>query len=333
MKSTNPSLPRLLGLSLASAIAFAAPQQKSQQIITSVYSKRAPHYKRTNLPDGSYRREYYVIANGRYSPGTAPNESIDQVQFPEVAGLVAQHLAQKGYHLADKADAASLLLQITWGTTMVFSDGMRSDNLAGVSAATQENNAAVAAYNRANETAMRAQGPAAAAAAGAAVRNAEARALAANDALSSQLMRNQMTENARAKINEDNARLIGYTEELSDRNDMSRYAGAGSTFDDLITDLENERYFVRITAYDFKKLREENKQTVLWTTVVSIDTRNTRFDEALAMMVANAAQQFGQGNGLIRRANEGTVSLGELQFISGAGNPPGQAAPKGKEQK
>ncbi len=321
MKPHSLVIVSVLAGSLA-LLADAAAAAK-QALITSVYSKASPNYRRS-WSDGAPKPEYYVIANGKYEAGTAPDNSIDDVKFPQIAGLVADFLAKKRYHLAQRADGATLLLQITWGTTKTFQDAGRSDNLAGLSGAIRESNEAVAAYNEANKTAMQTQGEGTAGQT--ALRDAQQAAYAANDALNSMLAKNQMSENARNEQNEANARTIGYVDELNNRNDLSRFAGAGTTYNDLVTELESARYYIRVTAYDFKQLREHDKQEVLWTTVVSVDAQNTRFDEALATMVANASRQFGQSNGLVRQAQDGTVTLGELRFE-------GPARPEKAEEK
>jgi hypothetical protein len=321
----NPTLiTPLLAVSLALLTGAAAAKPA---LITSVYSKASPQYKRSWQTDGKPKPEYYVIANGKYEPGTAVNDSIDRVKFPQIAGLVAEYLAKKSYQFASRAEGATLLLQITWGTTKTFNDENRADNLSGLSGALRESNEAVGALNEANKAALDTQGQGSGAQT--AVREAEQAAYRANDALNSMLARNQMSEAARNEQNEANARVIGYVDELNNRNDFSRYAGAGATYDDLVSELESARYYVRITAYDFKKLREQNKQEVLWTTVVSVDAQNTRFDEALDTMVANASRQFGQSNGLVRQAQDGTVTLGELKF-DGPAHP---AKPDEKEKK
>lgn len=333
-------IPVLFGLLLAVSAAFAEDKadkadkkpDKKQQIITSVYSKRSPAYRRQTQPDGSFKKEYYVIANGKYEPGNAPNASIEKVKFPEIMGLMSDHLAKKGYLLADKADGASLLLLVTWGTTRVFGSGDQSERLANLSGAMNANREALDDLNRSNASAAQAASPEAIRAAAARQSAAQSAAFAANDSLSNVLLQNQLSESARSKFNEDNAKLLGYVDELNNRNDMSRFAGAGATYDDLVSDIESERYYVRITAYDFKKLQRDQKQDVLWTTVVSIETRGTRFDEALSMMVANAARQFGQSNGLVREAQDGTVNLGELQVLGEADSTRGaKPAPKDKK--
>ncbi|HWA27405.1 MAG TPA: hypothetical protein VG734_17250 [Lacunisphaera sp.] len=310
MKPTAKIIPVVLG-----ALLFAPTITSAETpVVTAVFSRTARNYKRTVLPDGTFKREEYVIANGKYSPGAAPNASIDKVEFPQIAGLVAQYLAKKNYYLADKADTATLLLMITWGTTIPFSDGTRPDALANLSSAAIAARGAQAKLDAAMAASMQVSGGPQST--GDAVRQAQEEANLANDALQSQLTQMQLLESGQNKTNDNNARLLGYIDELSERNDASRFAGAGAGYDDLVSDIQAERYYITITAYDFKKLRETKKQVPLWSTRVSVEARNTRFDESLAVMVAAAGQHFGQDSGrLVRESQEGKVRLGDVKYL------------------
>ena len=283
-------------------------------VVTAVFSKTNHDYQRQLNPDGSFKREYFVIANGKYLPGAAPDASIDKVKFPQIAGLVGQYLARKNYYLAQKAEAADFLLLITWGTSIPFNDSRRSEQMGTLASAMSNSREAMSSYNSALVASRVQQGQTSTV--GAELRAAEAAAYEANDNLDSQLMQVQSSESVSNKAIEQNARLLGYVEELDNRNDASRFAGAGSTYDDLVADLEIERYYVIVTALDFKKLKADNKKVVLWSTRVSIEAQRNQFDQALETMVASAGRVFGENSkGLERRPQEGTVSLGELKFI------------------
>ena len=98
---------------------------------------------------------------------------------------------------------------------------------------------------------------------------------------------------------------------------MSRFAGAGTYFDDLISDIETDRYYVIITAYDFRAVTREKKQKVLWTTRVSIQAQGNQFNERLMAMLDNASRHFGQDSGKLIRQYQRVprVDLKELKFL------------------
>ncbi len=289
----------VLGLFFAATAVFAS----KDALITAVFSSVSNGYARVKLPDGSFKREYYVIANGQYSRGAVADPSIDGVKFPAIAGLVAQFLAQQNYFLADKAATADILLRISWGTTIPHDDGSYRSNLDGVLGAMNQ-------VNRIEDPDINVMDR------GAALSEAASLRSAATDALESGILKTQMFNDIRDRANEKNARLLGYMREINDRNNPTRFGGAGTAYDDLISDIENERYFVIVSAYDFRAATREKKLKLLWATRVSIAAQGSRFNETLPAMLANAARQFGQNSGsLIRRYQEGVVRLGDTKFL------------------
>jgi len=290
-------------------LASAEMQAAKDSIVTAVYSKTVNGYKRQLDADGSPKPEYYAIANGKYMQGALKDASIDEVKFPTIAGTVAKFLAKQNYHLANDMQSADLLLMISWGTTIPFNDGQYRNHLDRFSNA----------QNLANTTAA-----AAAANPGMTIEGIQspqfAVAQAAQSALEQELMTMAMFEDMRMDANEQNARLLGYIEEINHRNNPSRFGGAGSAYDDLISDIENERYFVIIAAYDFQVALKEGKSKPLWVTRVSIQKYGNKFDKALATMISRASDHFGNQSGrLVRQYHQGEVTFGELKVISVVG--------------
>jgi hypothetical protein len=140
---------------------------------------------------------------------------------------------------------------------------------------------------------------------------------AAKSAFEGSLFELQMFNSIRERANERNARLLGYMKEISSRNNMSRFAGAGSYYDDLISDIENDRYYVIIDAYDFRAATQEKQKKILWSTRVSIQAQGNQFNERLVAMLDNASRHFGQDSGqLIRQYQRAPrVDLKELKFL------------------
>lgn len=93
--------------------------------------------------------------------------------------------------------------------------------------------------------------------------------------------------------------------------------------DELIAEIEGNRYFVVLMAYDFQLLWKQKKHKLLWETRFSIDERRNQFDKALLVMAQNASQYFGQdSHGLSRmRIREGKVEVGEPTSLGVVGAP------------
>lgn len=139
---------------------------------------------------------------------------------------------------------------------------------------------------------------------------------AAKNDLYGSLMLLDLMNRARDQANEANANLLGYTREINRRNDITRYVGLGTDFDDLIGDLEEARYYVVIGAYDFQEVLK-GRHKLLWSTRVSIREQGNRFDAFLPTMFANASDYLGrESKRLVRQYQRATtVELGELKML------------------
>jgi hypothetical protein len=233
--------------------------------------------------------------------------SIDKVPFPAIAGLVAQHLARQNYYLAESSKSADLLLHITWGTSIPFNDGVyrvSMDRLASIMGRIQ-----AAGGNGPGRLGIGSgNGPIS-------EEEKAAMAVARND-LENHLMEIKSVNHMRLKADERNAQLLGYVQEINDRDNPSQFGGGGSYFHDLFSDLEEERYYVIVQAFDFHAATKDNQRKLLWATRVSITARGNKFDEELATMLAQAGRHFGQNSGrLLRQYLPGSVKLGDLKVI------------------
>jgi hypothetical protein len=77
----------------------------------------------------------------------------------------------------------------------------------------------------------------------------------------------------------------------------------------MFDELENNRYFVVLMAYDFQLLYKERKHKLLWETRFSIRQMHHEFAEDLPAMAHYASQYFGRDSkGLIH----GDVPLGRV---------------------
>ena len=301
----------------------AAAGLASDPVVTAVYSSASPGYVRERLPDGSYRSETYVVGNGGQAAGTLSNASADEVSFPAIVRLMAGPLADRKYLPARDAKSADLLLVISWGRTIPFNDAPER-------ATTNEVFSAMNSLSAANQVVKEteARGQLQRTADGIQSVNRSVRDANA-DALEGQLYQMQMFGNMRVRANEGNARLLGYARDISDGDNPSRFAGNGTNYNDLVSDIENERYYVIISAYDFRVAAQDKKSRVLWTTRVSVQAKGNRFRDSVATMLANAGAHFGENTGrLIRQYHQESIKYGDLKFLETLPD----AAPPAKEK-
>ena len=123
-------------------------------------------------------------------------------------------------------------------------------------------------------------------------------------------------EKQRRFIDERNAMLLGYDSEIGAAHGLQNTA-LGDHFNELVREIEQDRYFVVMMAYDFQKLWKDKKKKLLWVTRISIRQRGNEFGKVLPSMVQYASDYFGRdSHGLLRREiREGRVEVGEPTTI------------------
>jgi len=311
---TIPSVKRALALFSVAAMTVSA-MAAEDALVTAVFSDVHNGYRRVTNAEGRPERQTYAVAKGSYDRGLRGNASIDNVKFAGVVRAVAPFLAGQNYYPAPDRESADLLLVLHWGTTKPFDrgTGMYQD------AFTEMTDVMSNLTNLARRGSVDRMSPATGGdnangtprSAGQIAEQAQA-----ESELGDALLRLEMANRARDRANEHNANLLGYVHEINRRNNGSRFAGGGAAFDELIEDIENERYYVVIGAYDMKAVLK-GEHRLLWSTRVSIRAQGNRFDEWLPAMFANAANYFGEDSGrLVRRFQRATkVELGELKSL------------------
>ncbi len=307
----------------AALISGLPTQARDDSLVTAVFSNARRDYVRAKNSDGSFKRETYVVGNGGYNPGVAADPSIDRVSFPDLIRVMAGYLAKESYVPAPAGQTADLLLVLAWGTTMPFDDSTYRLGLYNMAMST--NRLKLANYDLQNTPHARDRSFEGIQSPLAAVQNA------AQEEFVNDMITMRMFDDMRSKSDEQNARLLGYVSEVNRTNDLLRFAGAGSYYDDLISDLENERYYVIVSAYDYR-LAQEKKPKLLWTTRVSIQAQGNHFDRSVAAMLASASHHFGQNTDrLIRQYHEGVVGIGEFKVVGIAPDPSSKEQPADKK--
>jgi hypothetical protein len=118
------------------------------------------------------------------------------------------------------------------------------------------------------------------------------------------------------KLDALTAPLLGYETELAEAQRL-RLTPFRFRLLDLIDEIEQNRYFVVLMAYDFQLLWKQKKHKLLWETRFSIPEQRSDFSLQLVAMARYASRYFGQDTkGLIRKPlPEGNVKVGELKVL------------------
>ncbi len=260
--------------------------------VTAVASKVSSDYVRPKLPDGTFQPESYAFGEGGNWGGQLSDVTIDKLRFIDVARLIAEPLAGQKYLPAREPDKTRLLIMVYWGTTAVPDPPDESPLY-------QEYYQALAEFRLLMDEGLPDE---------------------ANAVLTSGLHVLAMANRQRDLLDFHNARMIGYDYDGLVGTDYGKYVGhtsLGWRTRDEVSEIEENRYFVVLMAYDFQLLWKQKKHKLLWETRFSIDEHHNQFDKALPAMAQYASRYFGQpSNGLVRtRVPEGHVDVGKPTIV------------------
>jgi hypothetical protein len=313
----NPPLSRtpLASLVLASVAILASPLSASSDRpsdeITAVSAKASPDYMRVRQKDGTYAIETYAFGEGGHYGGPMIDPSIDKLKFIDVVRIISEPLAEQNYWPDKNPRATKLLIMVYWGLTDVpppISSSAAYNNLSAVQ------NSIAAGVGAAN---AKAAGSASASKGFHAISNSGG---LDNNELDAAIAMLDIVNQQRTRTDFYNASMLGYSTEgliNSDYGNYVRGTALGLRREDFLTEIEDNRYFVVLMAYDFQLLWREKKHKLLWETRFSIRQRHNNFDDALAGMSKAASEYFGQNSGgMVRRdVPLGRVDIGSVKAL------------------
>jgi len=286
---------RLLHAVLCGFVSIASLQSAEDPV--AVFSQVYNGYERTRLPDGTFEPEAYTFGKGGKWTRAEDDPEMERFDFYSVARAVAGPLAGLNYLPAKSSDEAELLILVFWGST----DGSRDFDPAG---STNTFSAAAAAYSAAkfNDEASKSNPDL-----------RDAGTSAASDAYDSALWLSATMNDERDRLDDRNARILGYTEHLS----RARFASHFPFAQDIINEVADSRYYVVLQAYDFKIAVAEKKLKPLWTARISMPEHGNSFADSLDRMLVIAKPFLGQDSRGLKRHQypEARVELGPLKVI------------------
>jgi len=271
--------------------------------VTAVASKVSSDYVRAKLPDGSFKLETYVFGKGGHWGGEISDATIDNLKFMDVARVIATPLAAQNYFPEGDPAKTKLLIMVYWGTTAV--PGPSNNSMA---------------YGQFSDgQAALINAPIAPTASAAHINLQMAENSGAESEMNGAMAIIDLENKLRDRLDYKNALMLGYDSEgLIGTDYGSNLRGAFAVKrNDLISEIEENRYFVVLMAYDFQLMWTQKKHKLIWETRFSISERRNQFDKALPMMAQYASKYFGQdSHGLLRtRVPEGQVNVGEVKSL------------------
>ena len=275
---------RLIGVGLLATVGLfvsAHPCRASgRDDITAVSSQASADYIRAKQPDGKYAPEAYAFADGGRWQGSMTDASIDKLTFLDVAHMIAYPLADQNYMPSKDPRTAKLMIMVYWGTTQ--------------------------APEHANETGSYER----------VMQNQGAKTFLAREDLAFRMESVELEDIERDKTDLKNAQMLGYDSWWA-QTDQFRGTFLEIRRQDMVDELELNRYFVVLMAYDFQLLRMGKRHKLLWVTRFSIRQMHHEFDKDLPAMAQYASQYFGQNtHGLVRTmVPYGRVDIGAMESL------------------
>jgi hypothetical protein len=281
--------------------------------ITAVAAKAAPDYVRVRLKDGTYAPEAYAFGDGGHIGGPMVDASIDPLKFIDVARTISVPLADRNYIPTHDPKGTKLLIMVYWGLTQVPPPLSSSGWMSNLSAI--ENKAA------------NARGAAGASGGGGGggkgYHHQDSSAGLPDwmlDEMSAQETIMNVENQERAHQDFLNACMLGYDAEDvvgTDYGNNLRGSPMAMHRDALVAEIEDNRYFVVLMAYDFQMLWKNKKHKLLWETRFSLRQMHNNFDKDLEGMARAASAYFGENSaGLIHRpVPVGRVDIGSLKVL------------------
>jgi hypothetical protein len=294
----------LAGCSLALAGQNAVRAAEGSDGITAVASRTSGDYIRAKRPDGTFQPEYYSFGKGGNWGGEIKDATIDRLGFIEVARIIAAPLASQDYLPARDPKTTKLLVMVYWGTTAVPESA--------------ENSVAYSNFSEAESALRQAMNPM--------LPEPPAAQNAAMAQWSAAMTMVNFVNQQRTHTDWKNAAMLGYDSAGvigTEYGNHVRGSALGGYRDDLVAEIEENRYFVVLMAYDFQLLWKQKKHKLLWETRFSIRERNHQFDRDLPSMARYAAQYFGQdSHGLVRKEVPlGQVEIGAIKSLGEVDEP------------
>jgi hypothetical protein len=316
---------KIAALSLLGACIVCVPLARAadgSENVTVVAARASGDYRRGNLADGSYKPEYYAFAEGGRWNAAVNDPSLDSMKFMDVARTVALPLATQEYIPSRDPKATKLLIVVYWGRTNTGGGVDNSSALQNLQSASAAASAAKTSTDqqKISSTKMQSAGDGGQMVCGHIEANTTPQQVTdiinADNALTGAMGIVAAQNAASDKAYEQNAAMLGYDSLFNETNTMEapafRYRRK-----DAIDELEHDRYFVVLMAYDFQMMWKQKKHKLLWETRLSIGQRGNEFNQQISMMAKAAAQYFGKdSHGLVREdLPVGHVNVGDVKNL------------------
>ena len=293
----------------------------SSDRVTAVAAHTSDDDARSKLPDGTFQPEYFAFGEGGHWTGATSDPSIDNLRFIDVARAIAGPLGDQNYLPSRDPKKTKLLILVYWGRTR--SPGSLNDSLEVQTLQTADSKLGASKSAQDQKLASATVIPSATGPTMVCGRiqtvtdNAQVTdRIDAENASTSALAVVAAENSSRDQIDVQNAAMLGFDAALRETEGL-RGTPLEHRRDDLVQEIEQQRYFVVLMAYDFQLLWKEKKHKLLWETRYSVPERGRDFDKYLISMSERASYYFGRKSDGVMHLDlpEGHVNVGDIRTL------------------
>ncbi len=304
--------------------------------VAVVATAREDYVERKFGAGGTPRTETYVFMQGHYFGGQTVDRSIERMPFRRIAEYLAPELAKQRYEPTTQVGEADLLLVVHWGTTVPYTG---TQEMMGRNTVLTDTSTSADTFNQTTrqqlvDTLTGNLDPQAQGDSPFAVQGMTRDAIESYATLSTLNMRdstetqrisdrlNQLTDHISKDTSKgSNMTLLGYNETM---HRLGKQMWTDATERILSYDLEDERYFIIVNAYDLKDKAGGSARPV-WKMHLNISSPGNNFRTALDRMSLVAGNYAGRTTGTVvsirPTTREGKVTLAPM-VILGEVKPP-----------
>jgi hypothetical protein len=268
----------------------------------AVSSTASVEYTQQKFGPGAPKPETYLFFQGKFYGGTTRDKNLENAQFNQIVDILGKNMVRQNYYPSKDPKSADLLIVVHWGVTttaMAMEPNLQDDKTQLVVLSSQYSQALRAYLSGKGGQFPPDRGP-----------------------LTTQ---ESVVQAEQAEIMKEisiNAKLLGYNDQIYKDESGGTAANSGISTDEsnLLQDLNEERYFVILMAYDYRTMKKGSTPKLLWSTRFSIRAPGNFFTAALPAMGKAAADYFGHAiDGLkIEKPNvflQGNVEVGKPTVV------------------
>ena len=312
-------------MALAGSVLLFAPNRSlafsSTDQVAAVSSRASGDYVRAKQQDGSLKPEYYAFGEGGRWTGANRDPSMDDLKFIDVAKAISVPLQAQNYLPTRDPKATKLLILVYWGRTRTpgsINDSDAEQNLEVANGRLDASKSAQIEKLTASNVAPSLSGTL--------MVCGRIQTVADNEQITDRIDSENSSTSAmavvsaenhqREQLDAQNAMMLGFDQAMGETAGLE-----GTPFEhrriELIQQVEEERYFVVLMAYDFQLMWKERKHKLLWETRFSVPKRNLGFDKYLLTMTQQASKYFGHNSRGLERVDmpEARVEVGDIKSL------------------